>query len=201
MRRRLGYMALVVITLLIIYFVVQPYLYQLYTSSRLSEKEFRLYYYSFNLFVTAGIAIIMFFEGKYNGGVQAVGGLLILNILMDFTRYKVFPVLSIQSNVISMFAGILIFAFGLVSVKKAIFKKGAGIFFVLLGFVYMLRFPIFIDVLFFYYKKYAFNVSMADGYYFGSLYANYLIIVLGLFALNAIILENIELSRYAKTYK
>jgi hypothetical protein len=199
MNRRLYYPIFTIIALLIIYFIVQPYLYQFYESNRILEEEFRLYYFSVNLFVTAGIAVIILFEGRFNGGIKGVSGLLILTALMEFIRYRSFPVLSIQTSVISMFSGILIFAFGLVSIKKAIFKKGAGIFFILLGGVYMLRFPMFIDVLFFYYKKYAINISTADGYYLGSLYFNYFIIFLQLIALNAVILENIAMSRYPES--
>ena len=150
------------------------------------------------MLVTIGIAIIIYIEGKYNSGVQAVSIFLVLNALMDFTRFNVYPDISIISGVVSMFGGVFIFGFGLVTTKKAIFKKGAGIFFILIGLFYLLRFPMFIDTLFFYLKKYGQPSSAADSYYFGTLYLNYVIIILELIALDAIILENIAMSRYTK---
>ncbi len=201
MKRRILYPVFVVIALAIIYFAIEPYLHQFFELNRIQEAEYRLYYFSFNLLVTIVIAVIIYIEGKYNGGVQAVSGLLMLNALMDFSRINVYPDVPIASYVVSFFSGILILAFGLITIKKAIFKKGAGTFFTLLGAVYMLRFPMFIDVLYFYFKKYARNISPADGYYFGTLYINYLIIFLGLIALDSVIRENIAMSRYSKQMK
>jgi|AntAceMinimDraft_18_1070375.scaffolds.fasta_scaffold06589_3 hypothetical protein len=198
MIRRLRYPIFIIVALVIIHFAIQPYLYQLFRSNTILEVEYRLYYFSFNLLVTIVIAIIIYFEGKYTGFVQAVSGLLVLNALLDLIRLNAYPDVSIVSCIITMFSGILIFGFSLVSVKKAIFKKGAGVVLLILGGVYMLRFPIFIDVLYFYFKKYPSNLSPADGYYFGTLYANYFIIFLELVALDSLILENIAMSRYTK---
>lgn len=198
MSRRLRYPVFIIIALLIIHFAIQPFLHQFVITNRLLEVDYHLYYFSFNLLVTIAIAIFVYIEGKYSDFVQAVSGLLILNAFMDLIRLNAYPHVSIVSSIITMFSGVLIFGFALVSVKKATFKKGAGIFLVLLGAVYMLRFPIFIDILYFYIKKYPINLSATDGYYFGTLYANYIIIFLGLFALDSLVLENLAFSRYTK---
>ena len=142
------------------------------------------------------LAVIIFLEGKYISGIQQVSMLYILAIIMDFNRMKVYPAFALGSNITAMFAGILIFSFGLVSIKKAIFKKGAGIFFFFLGAVYILRFPMFMDILNFYLNKFPVDVSPAEGYFLGTLYLNYLIILFGIFALNALINENLSMDRY-----
>lgn len=198
MNRRIRYPVYVLLALLIITFAIQPLLYHFFTEQKITELDYRLYYFSFNIVVTIVLGAIIYQEGKYNSGVQTVSGLIILNALMDVNRMYKFPDIAIMSDVITMFSGALILAFGLVSIKKAIFKKGAGILFVLIGTLYLIRFPMFIDLLYFYLKKYAFHTNLADGYYYGTLYLNYLLIFLSLISLDVVILENIEMSRYSK---
>lgn len=204
MNRRITYPLIILSSILIIYFLVQPLLDQLADTDRISEIEFKLYFFGINSLVTIAVGVIIYIEGKYIGWMQAVSGLLIFNVFLVYKCLESFPKVAIVSNIILMFSGILIFAFGLVSVKKAVFKKGAGIFFIFLGAVYMLRFPMFMDVLYFYSRKYVLDITPADNYYMVTFYLNYFMIFIELIALDSVIRENIAMDRYGvidKTYK
>lgn len=195
MNKRLLYPIIIIVSSLVIHFAIEPILYHFVLSNKISLTEYRIAYLIINLLVTVALSIILYYRGKYIRGVQTIAGIIFLNVVLDVVRIIAYPDLAIKSNVVSFFSGIFIFSFSLVSIKMATFKKGAGIFFILLGAVYMLRFPLFMDILYYYFKKYQHSANAAESYYLGTLYANYILIVLGLFALYNVLLENKAWSR------
>ena len=197
MKKRIIYPSVIALLVLIIHVLVRPYLQNQFDVGLLSLVEFRLNYLAVNQVVTVALAIILLIEGKGIVGVREVSLLLILNVFMDYNRIQLYPELAIRANAVSMFAGIIIFGFGLVAVKSAIFKKGSGLIFILLGASYILRFPVFIDVLSFTVKKYYEPITAATRYFNGTLYINYIIIILGIIALDRILQDNASMTKFA----
>jgi hypothetical protein len=197
MKKRIIYPSVIALLVLIIHVLVRPYLQNQFDVGLLSLVEFRLNYLAVNQVVTVALAIILLIEGKGIVGVREVSLLLILNVFMDYNRIQLYPEIAIRANAVSMFAGIIIFGFGLVAVKSAIFKKGSGLIFILLGASYILRFPVFIDVLSFTVKKYYEPITAATRYFNGTLYINYIIIILGIIALDRILQDNASMTKFA----
>ncbi len=195
MSKRVRYPLIILSLLAIVHFFVHPYLYQLLYTGRLTMSSYRLLYLSINLVFTVALAVFIFIKGRFIRGIPAIAGLIAINAVLDALRIYVYPEIAINSNVISTFAGVFIFSFSLVSVKKAIFKKRAGLFFVLMGAIYMLRFPMFMDFLHYFLNKYYSFAVASDVYFQGTLYLNYMIIGLALFALDGIIHENKAMDR------
>ncbi len=197
MKKRIIYPVVIASLVLVIYFLVRPYLQNRLDSGLLTLTQYRLDYFAVNQVVTVALAIILLLEGRGIVGVRETSILLIVNIFMDYNRIQLYPDIAIKANAVSMFAGIIIFGFGLVAVKSAIFKKGSGLIFILLGISYILRFPVFIDVLSFSVKKYYEPITAATRYFNGTLYINYIIIILGLIALDRILQDNASMTKFA----
>ena len=196
MLKRIIYPTIIAIILLLIHFILQPYLFDLYIKGVMELKTYRLIYLSINLSVIITLAIILLFEGKSVIGVREVSGLVTLNVIMDIIRLNIFPTVAIKENLVTFFAGVIIFAFGLVAVKSALYKKGAGLIFLLLGIFYILRFPVFIDVLLFVNNKNHQAILAAEKYFIGTVNLNYITILLQILALDRILQNNVEMNRY-----
>jgi hypothetical protein len=197
MKKRIIYPSVIALLVLIIHVLVRPYLQNQFDVGLLTLTVYRLNYLAVNQVVTVALAIILLIEGKGIVGVREISLLLILNVFMDYNRIQLYPEIAIRANAVSMFAGIIIFGFGLVAVKSAIFKKGSGLIFILLGASYILRFPVFIDVLSFTVKKYYEPITAATRYFNGTLYINYIIIILGIIALDRILQDNASMTKFA----
>ncbi len=195
-RRRIRYILLAVALIVLLRYYLEPAILEQVDQGVKTVDRARFHIMCINVSVTVVFAIIIIFEGKYYKDMQVVGGLLVLSTLMDVFRMNIFPKIAFESYIVSLFTGILIFAFGLVSMRNVIFKNSVGFFFMILGLFNLIRFPVFIDVLYFYFYKFAVNISMYDGYYFGTLYANYIVIFLEVIALDAIVRENLDTFRY-----
>jgi hypothetical protein len=197
MKKRIIYPSILALLILIIHILVRPYLQNQLEMGLLSLIEYRLNYLAVNQIVTVALAIILLIEGKGIVGVREVSLLLIVNVFMDYNRIQLYPEIAIRANAVSMFAGIIIFGFGLVAVKSAIFKKGSGLIFIILGASYILRFPVFIDVLSYWVRKYYEPITAATKYFDGTLYINYIIIILGIIALDRILQDNASMIKFA----
>ena len=196
MLKRIIYPTIIAIILLIIHFLIQPYLFNLYIDGVMELKTYRLIYLSINLSIIVALAIIMLFEGKSVIGVREISGLVTLNVIMDMIRLYIYPTVAIKENLVTFFAGVIIFAFGLVAVKSALYKKGAGLIFLLLGIFYILRFPVFIDVLLYINNQSHQAILAAEKYFSGTVNLNYITILLQILALDRILHNNIEMNRY-----
>ncbi len=196
MRKRILYPLITGLILLIIHFLIQPYLFNLYIQTSLTLFQYRLIYLSINLLVIVLLAVILLLEGKVVIGVREVSALVVLNVVMDIIRMYIYPTLAIKENLVTFFAGVIIFAFGLIAIKSALYKKGAGFIFLLLGIFYLLRFPVFIDVLFYINTKMHQAVLAAEKYFNGTVNLNYITIILLLLALDRILQNNVEMNRY-----
>jgi hypothetical protein len=195
-RKRILYPLITGLILLIIHFLIQPYLFNLYIQTSLTLFQYRLIYLSINLLVIVLLAVILLLEGKVVIGVREVSALVVLNVVMDIIRMYIYPTLAIKENLVTFFAGVIIFAFGLIAIKSALYKKGAGFIFLLLGIFYLLRFPVFIDVLFYINTKMHQAVLAAEKYFNGTVNLNYITIILLLLALDRILQNNVEMNRY-----
>ncbi len=185
--------------LALLHFIGEPILHNQYLKFNITLKEYMLIYFGLNTLVNIGIGIVSYREGRFNYGIKWVSALIIVNALMTYFCLEAYPSVAIVSNIVLFFSGIFIFGFGMVSIKKAIFKKGVGLGFVILGFSFLIRFPMFMDVIYFYLNRYPVaNITPLEGYYLGALYYNYIIIFLTLISLNFIIKENMILDRYIK---
>lgn len=195
MKRRILNPIIITVFLIIVHFLIHPFIYQFAYTGRLTLSAYRAIYLSINLIATISLSTMILMKGRLIRGIPAIAGLIALNALMDVIRIYVYPDIAIKSNVISTFAGIFIFSFSLVSIKKAIFKKRAGIFFVIIGAIFILRFPMFMDFLNYFLAKY-YGASVASNiYYQGTLYINYILIGLSLLALDGIMHENKAMDR------
>lgn len=196
MKKRIFYPLITGLILLIIHFLIQPYLFNLYIETNITLLQYRLIYLSINLSIIIILAVVILLEGNVVTGVKEVSGLVILNAVMDFIRMYIYPTLAIKENLVTFFAGVIIFAFGLVAIKSALYKKGAGFIFLLLGIFYLLRFPVFIDILFYINTKVHQAALAADKYFSGTINLNYITIILLLLALDRILQNNVEMDRY-----
>lgn len=196
MKRRFRYLLLLAALYYGVFYYLEPYLYEYVTNGIWELETFRLIFYTSTLLVTVLFGVIIILEGKYYHHMKIVGGFLIVSACMDFIRMYLFPEILLETYIVSMFTGVLTFAFGLVSHRNVVFKNSIGIIFIVLGFFNLLRFPIFIDILYFYFFKFSYTISFPDGYYYGSLYINYVIIILEFIALDAIVRENLDTFRY-----
>ncbi len=196
MRKRIVYPLVTGLVILIIHFLIQPYLFNLYIQTNLTLFQYRLIYLSINLLVIVLLAVTLLLEGKVIIGVREVSGLVVLNVIMDIIRMYIYPTLAIKENLVTFFAGVIIFAFGLIAIKSALYKKGAGFIFLLLGIFYLLRFPVFIDILFYINTRMHQAALAAEKYFNGTVNLNYITVILLLLALDRILQNNVEMNRY-----
>jgi hypothetical protein len=173
-RKRIVYPLVTGLVILIIHFLIQPYLFNLYIQTNLTLFQYRLIYLSINLLVIVLLAVTLLLEGKVIIGVREVSGLVVLNVIMDIIRMYIYPTLAIKENLVTFFAGVIIFAFGLIAIKSALYKKGAGFIFLLLGIFYLLRFPVFIDILFYINTRMHQASLAAEKYFNGTVNLNYI---------------------------
>jgi len=127
--------------------------------------------------------------GNRIAGVKQISMMVIANVLLDLYRIYTYPALAFETGIASMFSGIFICAYGLVIIKSAVFKKGAGLPFLLLGPIYILRFPFFVDIMLHFSLS---TVNSADRFAFylhWNIYPNYLVIFLQLIALDSLVRE------------
>jgi hypothetical protein len=195
-RKRIVYPLVTGLVILIIHFLIQPYLFNLYIQTNLTLFQYRLIYLSINLLVIVLLAVTLLLEGKVIIGVREVSGLVVLNVIMDIIRMYIYPTLAIKENLVTFFAGVIIFAFGLIAIKSALYKKGAGFIFLLLGIFYLLRFPVFIDILFYINTRMHQASLAAEKYFNGTVNLNYITVILLLLALDRILQNNVEMNRY-----
>jgi hypothetical protein len=195
-KKRILYPLIIGVVLLVIHLIIQPFLFNLYIENSLSLFQYRLIYLSINLAIIVALSLILLLEGKVVIGVREVSGLVVLNVVMDIIRLYIYPTLAIKENLVTFFAGVIIFAFGLVAIKSALYKKGAGFIFIILGIFYILRFPVFIDILFYINNQIHQASIAAEKYFTGTVNLNYISIILLLLALDRILQNNVEMTRF-----
>lgn len=196
MKKRILYPLITGLILLIIHFLIQPFLFNLYIQTNITLFQYRLIYLSLNLSIIVILAVILLLEGKVVTGVREVSFLVILNVVMDIIRMYIYPTLAIKENLVTFFAGVIIFAFGLIAIKSALYKKGAGFIFLLLGIFYLLRFPVFIDILFYINAKMHQAALAGENYFSGTINLNYITIIFLLLALDRILHNNTEMTKF-----
>ncbi len=186
---RLFYPILIVLLFLLILFVMEPFLYHLYAINTISSMQYSLLYLGLNVGVTVTISLILYVVGKGKAGVRPISMLIMLNTLLDLYRLSRFPTLSQYPGILTMFTGIYIFAYGVVVSNRISFKKGVGLFFLLIGSIYMIRFPVTVDLAMAYVQKNLFSPDRLGFYLNIIVYTNYVIVLLELIALDFLLRE------------
>lgn len=189
MIKRMLYMFGIALVLITIKIFIEPYLYQLETIGSLTKSQVAFVLWSFNGVISIGVAILIFRVGKGTTGIKEISMMIIINTLIDLYRVYRFPVLPLLSGVVTMFTGVFICGYAYVVKKRAIFNKRTSTFLLILGPIYLFRFPFFIDLLLAYATSgYNANNPMYT-YLDWTIYINYVTILLELFVLDSLLQE------------
>jgi hypothetical protein len=149
--------------------------------------------------ITIILALVIMYEGRYHKSFLIIGLLIIATRAMDAVRFGLFPLKTMEVNLVSFWGGMFIFAFAMGLFKDILFRYRISIFFVIIGVVTFIRFPIYyIDMWLYYYLKWGPVDSGLTLYYDGVMVVNYIVVIMALFALDGIIQNNIEAKRYIK---
>ncbi|MBN2876488.1 MAG: hypothetical protein JXL85_02435 [Bacilli bacterium] len=189
MFKRLIYPTIIAILMGFILFVLEPYLFRLEFVGALSEENYCLIYWSFNGTITIIIAIILYANGNRIDGIKQISIMMVMNAILDLIRISQYPKALFILGIATMFSGIYICAYGLVVKRNMVYVKKASIFFLLIGPIYIIRFPFFADITLFYSLQRAFPVHLDKFYLTWNLIPNYLVIIIALLALDVLIRE------------
>lgn len=189
MIERLLHVLGVIVVLVFINMIIGPYLYHLEASRVITESMYCLILWSLNAAVTIGVAVRIFSIGKNTAGVKEISVMIIVNALLDIYRIYQFPQTTFLTGVFSMFSAVFIGAYGFVIFKRIIYKKKTGLYFLLLGPIYFIRFPFLVDLLLAYTTA---TINFRDRpifYLEWTIYFNYYVVFIQLLVLNAFLKE------------
>lgn len=189
MTKRILHVIGIVIILVFINIFVKQYLHNLDLDRVITESQYCLIMWTLNAAVTIGIAIYIYAIGNHIAGVKEISMLIIANALLDIYRTTQFPKIMMLSGVISMFSAVFIGAYGFVIFKRIIYKKRTGLYFLLLGPIYFIRFPFTVDLLLAYTTSNIISSERALFYLDWNIYFNYYVIFIEILVLSAFLHE------------
>lgn len=199
MKRRFLYVGAFAILYIALHTLVANMMFQRVEDGMMELYQAHLYLLSTSVAITVLLALVIMYEGRYHKSFFVIGMLIIATRLMDAIRFGLYPLETMEVNLISFWGGMFIFAFALGLFRDIIFRYRISIFFVIIGIATFIRFPIYyIDMWLYYYMKWGPVDSGLTLYYDGVMLINYIVVIMALFALDGIIHNNIEAKRYIK---
>ncbi|GEM_PF-2510666 len=198
MRRRIAYFLITVTVFVAIQLWLPPFLSDEIAMGTFDAAEANLIFMIVNFLVSIGLAIAIMIEGRQHKGLIVIGLLIIISRSIDAWRFAIFPEDTPEGNFFSLVTGGFIMVFAMTLFRDVVFQKSMAVPFALVGVFTFIRFPYFVDIIYYAYRGFGMIDEGATGYFNGIMFMFYGVLLFQVIGLDLLIWENVQTKRYAK---